>query len=478
MMSLIKQAKQHFLLLTIICLFIIAKFCLLDTYFFWDSIATLSIPTHFLFENNFSSIAFPPNIIDDNLLTSSLLACTWKIFGKNLVSSHLLFSIIAIAFIYQLYCLCRYFIRDKKAFIFIFLLVISEPGAVTQSLLIMTDTLLLLLTVMSIRYMLLNKKLAFILSLFFLAMIRERGLMMCAGIGLAHYILLLKDNQWKNPFRVLRQALYPFIPVIFYFIAFYLYRIYMNQSLSLIRENTQWSEGRHWVDAKLFIKNIASSTRFFLDYGKCFIWLAFGFLFFKYGRKKLFSSSTATLWIILGGTLSFLLLTTLLINNSIGPRYFIFHFMLFAMITGILIFRLLNSKQAMILCSLLIVGLWSAHWWIYPEKISKPWDNTLAHLPYYQLRKDALQYIDDQKINYKDISSFFPASSCGEYIELNNDKRVFSKQDFTNNKYVVYSNIANWSDENIDRISPWPIEKVFQKNGIFIRIYKNPVKAQ
>ncbi len=456
----------------VILLFVAARLCLLDTYFFWDSVATLSGPTHFLFENQFSSIAFPSNIVDDNLFTSGLLAGVWTLFGRNLVVTHLFFTGIGIALIYQLYSLCRYFIREVTAFPFIFLLVFSDPALVTQSLLIMTDLLLLLFAIMSIRYMLTGKKGAFIISLFFLSMIRERGLVLCAGIGLCYYLLLLRQNQWKDPFRLLGKAVLPFIPVFGYFLFLYLYRIYMNQSISLLRENTPWSEGRKWVDARQFIINVAVVGRFFLDNGRCFIWLVFAFLFYKY-KKRIFTDYPLV-WTLFGCIMLLLLLVTLPVTNPMGPRYFIIPFLLFSFVSGLLIFRTFSLKRARIICILLVIGLWSGHYWVHPERLSVAWDTTLAHLPYYQLRKDALQYIDDQQINYADISSFFPATAEGKYIELNNDERKFAPQDFLHNKYVIYSNIANWNDEEIERIQEWPIEKEFRKNHVFIRICKNP----
>ncbi|MDR2626736.1 MAG: hypothetical protein LBC40_01730 [Dysgonamonadaceae bacterium] len=133
---------------------------------------------------------------------------------------------------------------------------------------------------------------------------------------------------------------------------------------------------------------------------------------------------------------------------------------------------MLKEKQAKLICILLIVGLWSGHLWRYPEKLSVSWDTTLSHLPYYDLRKDMLQYIDDNHIDYREIASFFPASASGREIDLSNDRRRFSKSDSRENKYAIYSNIANWRDDDIMKTRHWTLLKEFRRYNVFIRIYE------
>ena len=45
--------------------------------------------------------------------------------------------------------------------------------------------------------------------------------------------------------------------------------------------------------------------------------------------------------------------------------------------------------------------------WIYPGKTAKSWDCTLAHLPYYGLREECFNYIDQNNLDYNDISAGF-----------------------------------------------------------------------
>ncbi len=475
-----EKIKDNYLFFIIIIAFIGGKLLLWDTYFFWDSIATLSIPAHFLFENNFSSVIFPHNMVDDNLALSSLLAFTWKIFGRTITVTHIFFIFTGIILIYQSYKLCKIFVPDNKIFPYIFLLFISDPALITQSLLFMTDTVMVLFAVMSIRYMLENKKIAFSLSILGLSLLRARGFCMCIGIGLSYYIYLLFQNNWRNFFKLLFSAIIPFIPGIVFFITFSVFRsVSTGSSYYFFRENNPWAEHYHIVEFKHFIKNIAAAGRCFLDYGRCFIWIIFGIIFFRFGFKRVFKIDISTPGIILSSTLLCMLFVTIPVTNPFGFRYFMLQYMFCALILGILLFRLLKQKWARTISICLIIGLWSGHLWIYPDKTPNGWDATLAHLPYYKLRQDALNYLDKNNIDFQTVGFFFPAESKGKYIELNNDERSFAEFDTKKNKYIAFSNIANWNDELIDEITQhWILKKEFSRNSVFIRIYKNPLLTE
>jgi hypothetical protein len=458
----------------VILFYIIGKICLLDTYFFWDSVSTLSKPSHFLFDNHFSSFIFPSNLVDDNLALNTLLALIWQLFGRSLLVTHIFFSIIGVALIYQLYKLCDFFVSNKKALPYIFLLVVSETALVTQSLLIMTDSLMLLLSLLSIRYILNNKRIALTFSLLGLSLLRARGFCLAGGIGVFYFLYLYLDKREK-PLHQLKQAFLPFIPAIFIYLLFLCFKAVYGNTYYYFRNDSPWADHYHLVDLKRFTTNLLGAGRFFLDSGRCFCWIAFGILFLKYGKKRIFDSSIRLPLILWGSTLVCMLLVTIPTTNDMGARYFLLQYLLIALITGILLFRLLKENRAKISCILLIIGLWGGHFWVYPERLSRSWDTTLAHLPYYDLRKDMIHYLDENNIPLKNVRSFFPAAHSGRYIELNDDDRTFAASE-EEADYILYSNIANWSDDWIDKTTTNGILIAeFKKGAVFIRLYKKPV---
>src|SRR4030095_2820407 len=90
-----------------------------------------------------------------------------------------------------------------------------------------------------------------------------------------------------------------------------------------------------------------------------------------------------------------------------------------------------------------ILGMVTGNLWIYPDKIAKGWDSTLGHLPYYTHRKHMLDFIKQNKLNPAEIGAAFPYETGSKYIDLTNDSFAFVPKDFRNNRYILYSNVAN-----------------------------------
>ena len=111
--------------------------------------------------------------------------------------------------------------------------------------------------------------------------------------------------------------------------------------------------------------------------------------------------------------------------------------------------------------------------WVYPEKISQGWDASLAHVPYHELRKNAINYLDIEKIDLKQVGTFFPNYNTIDEIDLNGDSRTFTHFN-KKNKYVIYSNVFNLTDEELKSLQNNFIEiKQFKKLQIYISIYQS-----
>jgi hypothetical protein len=124
-----------------------------------------------------------------------------------------------------------------------------------------------------------------------------------------------------------------------------------------------------------------------------------------------------------------------------------------------------------LLYSLLLIGLITGNFWIYPKRISQGWDASLAHIPYHNLRKDAINYLDNKNINISKVASFFPNKTTLDDIDFSKNRKAFTT--FTgNNKYVLYSTVYNLSDEQYDLLEKnYSVLKQFNKFNINITIY-------
>ena len=98
----------------------------------------------------------------------------------------------------------------------------------------------------------------------------------------------------------------------------------------------------------------------------------------------------------------------------------------------------------------------------------------MAHLPYYEVRKECFDYIDQQKLDYKDISAGFSLYGDRKFAELKNAGKAVDND--PNKKYFIYSNISNVEDSlayALKNKTQWEPVKRFEKGVIFIQIYKN-----
>jgi hypothetical protein len=111
---------------------------------------------------------------------------------------------------------------------------------------------------------------------------------------------------------------------------------------------------------------------------------------------------------------------------------------------------LLNRKLKLAAVTLWFVILASGNYWIYPESIAKGWDATLAHLPYYDLRHEAIRYLDENRIPVQEVGSFFPNTATIDAIDLNNRNVAFPN--FVDQQYVFYSTVYNIDDNVLARL--------------------------
>ena len=155
------------------------------------------------------------------------------------------------------------------------------------------------------------------------------------------------------------------------------------------------------------------------------------------------------------------------------PQYFLLSFLVMLALT-----QYFDYKKTIVLFITIIAFEITGNCWIYPEKISKSWDATLAHIPYYELRKDCFNYIDSTKIDYKEISAGFSIYGNRQYIEMSNfDKKVSSGQD---GNYFIYSNISNNEDDFVQELKNpliWKPIKQFEKGVVNMIIYKRVKQA-
>lgn len=449
----------------------------LNNCFFWDTVHYGSAHSNYYFSTNFSDLIVPNDIDSGHINTFGMyIAFIWKIFGRTLYNSHLAMLPFAIGIVFQLYNLCNKLIKPEFSGI-VLLFIIIDPTILSQITLVSPDVPMVFFFLLGLNAVLKNKKWLLTLSITMLFLTSMRGVMisLCMLFLDLYCNMIFKAKLHIKIIALLKRSLI-YLPGFILLILFNYYH-YLEKGWIFSHKDSPWANTVKLVDIKGLFFNIGLLGWRILDFGKIGIWFVLFILVIKFKNQIFRLKETRLLFFFLICILIFVHVNMLWANNMLAHRYFI----PFNIITSLLCATILFSDYVSInlkysLSVVWLVTLLSGNFWIYPPKIAKGWDSTLAHLPYYKLRNQAITYLEDENINFKDVQSFFPNTATLDRIDLNNDSRNFNNFD-GESKYVFYSNIFNIDDTIYDLITKkYQVVKTFKRNGIFIIIYKKPNK--
>jgi len=303
-----------------------------------------------------------------------------------------------------------------------------------------------------------------------------RGAMGVVLIGLFD---LYKSRIWEKPTAKLPR-LTAYLPALLTLAAYTVFH-YLKKGWIGYHENSPWIGCFEVVDAKGFLRNMVIVAWRLVDYGKLFIVLVLLMLVFLFRKQQQGIDKTLSdLLILLGLSMLAFIPSALIYKVLNSHRYFLPITMILTVITGYILYRInLSVKFRNSLYWIMLIGLLSGNFWTYPDTIAKGWDATLAHVPYYSLRNDMLDYIDSRNISFSDIGTEVPNDLPLKYYDLTDDERYIPRKDFNRNKYIFYSNLYNmFTDDEIMTLKKhWIIEKEFRYMLVRVTLYKNPKYA-
>lgn len=444
--------------------------------FFWDTIQLASEHGNYYYNNNFSELLLPVQFDSGHIPSFGMyIALMWKIFGKTLAVSHLAMLPFAFGIIWQINNLCKRFIPEKYIGIAL-ILVFIDASLMSQITLVSPDVPLAFFFLLALNSVFNNHKTLILISVFCLFLTSMRGMMISVCLVLLDIYVNygFKKNITKEYIRILFKRTMLYLPALLLFIAFSIYH-YTATGWIGYHKDSPWADCFERVDFKGFIRNIFFLGWRLIDFGRIGVWLVFVLLFVKYKTLIFKDNKNHALYFLFMILFILLPLNMLWAKNLMGHRYLIPIYLSFSLLTATILFtNFVYSKFRVLLISIWLVVSLSGNLWIYPNKISKGWDSTLAHLPYYKLRQEAISYLDTNNINFKDVDSFFPNYYTLEEIDLKNNKKHFDNFTIENkSKYVFYSNIFNVDDNVYDyMMNNYEPIKRFEKNRVFILIMK------
>lgn len=438
---------------------------------FWDNVLFASKMGNHLYYNDILNWTIPESFDPGHPpFLAFLLAVVWKLFGHSLWVSHLTMLPFTIGTIYQLYRFVSYYTNSNNISFIGLLLLLMDPTLMTSFVLVNPETIILFFFFLGINGILYNNKRWKFIGLFFLSIITFRSMMLFAGLFifevLNYYIIQKKKIKQVLNFQLLGFYFISALPGI----TFVTWRL-LTKGWLQTHSTSPWESLWKVPDIKQFLNNIFILIWRYLDFGRVFIFI---FLIISLWslRKKITLNNSIQQLVILGfSSVIYIIIAVLFSTNAFGHRYFITSYICFILIAFLIILKLKKYRKTIYI--LLITGLMTGNLWVYPEKISQGWDASLAHVPYHELRKNAINYLDIEKIDLKQVGTFFPNYNTIDEIDLNGDSRTFTHFN-KKNKYVIYSNVFNLTDEELKSLQNNFIEiKQFKKLQIYISIYQS-----
>jgi hypothetical protein len=463
-----------------VCLPFILAYCVLtflvkDHIFFWDTVQLASRHAHWYYDNNFQYFFLPESLDSGHPPFFGMgLALVWQLFGKSLWISHFYILFFLLGNVILCYRIADYFF-DGKMIPLVLTLILVDPFLAAQSTLVSPDIVLIFFWFLSILGVVRKRPTLILIATIGMAAVSMRGMMLVFAMFCFYlYRQFINEKKGMNKVKFL-QTIWPFVPSGLLSLVF-LYFHYQHAGWVGYHENSPWAPSFESVSFIEFVRNIGLLGWRFLDFGRVFIWMIIiGLLAYGFWKKIKLSTKLKEL---LALVIILILITTpssLLHKSLMAHRYFLpIVLSLTFLAIGLVLHFIKNKSWQNGVCSFMVIALLTGNFWVYPKGVAQGWDSTLAHLPYYDLREEMMEYIEEKNIPFEKIGTEFPNIASLEILKLNGDKRSLSKKDLSENEYIFYSNVYNdFSDEELEVLEKkWVVEKELSKRKICVILYR------
>jgi hypothetical protein len=443
--------------------------------FFWDTVQLGSQHGHWFYEQNFNSILLPESLDSGHIPVFGMyLAFIWKLFGKSLLVSHLAMLPFVWGLIWQGIRLIKRFVLEKWIFPAL-LIFFCDPTLLAQVTLISPDVPLIFFFLYGLNAVLAREKFSLVISVIGLSLVSLRGIPASLALILIDLHLHARNRNITRFIKGVLNTVPPYIPGLLIFALYQLYH-YWQRGWIGFHSDSPWAPSFEVVDIKGMIYNLGLMGWRLLDFGRIILWIVAGALFLIHWKKIIKDKKSRLAVLIVIVTLACYTITIVGFGKLIAHRYLMPVYLTFSLVAIHFIFNFLpKNKIRYWATGIIVVALLSGNLWIYPTEVAQGWDSSLAYLPYQKLRKEMINYMDEEKIDIEGTGSVFPNLAPIEDIELNGDERLFKRKDFETNKYFFYSNIFNdMKDEEIQILEEnWELIHDLRKNRIFVKLYKN-----
>ena len=445
--------------------------------FFWDTVQLASKHAHFFYGNGLRWAPLPSAIDSGHPpVFGYVLALVWTLFGKTLPVSHWMMWPVMCGIAALLLRLGTRLSGAAKASWWLLALAAADPVLAGQSALVSPDLVLVFCFLLALVAVLEERFWWLLLAVLGLCMISMRGMMTTTAL----FVWCAGGRFFPAVFpRTSRWLWLAFLPG-FAFGAWFLAWHFAQTGWIGYHAGSPWAQAFASSEGWGLLRNALVLGWRWTDFGRVFEWLLLLGLLLGGRRLGAWENRAGqpdlralfSLWLSLA---FFLSPSALLYQNLSAHRYFLplflaQHLLVFGWVAQ------LNwpGHWKNLVWGVLFAGLLTGNCWIYPRGISMDWDSTLAHLPYYRLRADFVQYLEENQIDFLNLGTAFPNINSGEVLSLNGDHRIFQEKDFSRNTFVWCSNIFNdFSEEDYQTLSrSWVLIKRGESAGVWMELYR------
>lgn len=439
--------------------------------FFWDTIQLASKHAHYFYDCKLSCILLPDEFDSGHIpLFGYTLAVIWKIFGKSLIVSHIMMWPFVIGILYQYIKLSKQYLPSNFA-MYGAMIFLCDPTLLSQITLVSPDVVLIFCVIFLLRKIenfKLNVSTIIVITL--LCLISLRGAMTALCFGLCLIISNAKKSKDQNYFMDISLS---FLPGCLLFCA-YMYYHYAIKGWIGFHEDSPWAPSFQRVDFDEMIWNMGIIFWRLIDFGRV-VWVITLILIIIY-HKKLFVDFTFKKLILLSGFLFFILtINSIQYSGLLAHRYFM-PIIISASFSILYVFyrSSISEKLKYTLTWLIAACLLLGNLIIYPLGVSQGWDASLAHLPYYNLRKEMYKFLDTRKIIINQVASSFPNLAKEKYISLCDSELAMNDYKSCDRcEYILTGNIYNeMNQQNLINLNDYDLIKSVSESGIFLNLYQ------
>jgi len=469
-----------FILLSLVLIYALLTVVCLNHCYFWDNIQQISKEANWFYSTNFHKLLTPIEGSGSEIIATGyhpplmgiMTAALWKLFGYKIWGSHVFIFFWALILIYNSWKVINSLFPGKFAG-FVLLIALLEPTLLAQFSIASPDFILFTAFIVSLRAVLEKKPWLLLVGVFFLCCINMRGIFVGVFLFFVNNYYTYLQVGKRLTLRSFINTIIPYLPTVLLLIAYFIYYFYnrgwfFSESLETGHYSLPSGMGR-------IIRHFAEFGLRSVENGRIFIWTLGIYIGFKTYNSKIQLSKNEKLLLLYFVLLSGLYILFIFITQMpFSARYFAPQFLLLTLVTLLGIIKFFDNRKITFIFILILLFEVTGNFWIYPDKIAKSWDCTLAHLPYYELRDKCFNYIDQQKLDYRQVSAGFCLYGNRRFVELNNEGKTIGTDE--NCKYFIFSNISNVEDSFASELknkSHWIQIKKFEKGLVYITIYRN-----